>query len=162
MGPQVRLEHLGEEKWRVSVVRPDRRSSVVQGGHDHVTKVAWRAVSLLNLWDGMLPDGRLIAKGRRYLVVERAGRLGTTPVVLASFATFELALTFLWDEMDHGNRDAAIYDRSTHELVLDPCPERVPLDWLAAWRRGHGVRGTTLKHRARRTSKFAHHRPAAR
>jgi hypothetical protein len=134
-------------------MRADRLSSVVSGNHDHVTKVAWRAVSLLHLWDGMLPDGRLIAKGRRYLVVVHAGRLGTTPEVLASFATFELALAFLWDELDHGNHDAAIYDRDTHELVLDPWPERVPLDWLAEWRRGHGVRGTAVRDRMRSASR---------
>ena len=161
MGPAVRLEHLGEDGWRVSVMRANRLSSVIQGRHDHVTKVAWRAVSLLHLWDGMLPDGRLIAKGRRYLVVEHAGRLGTTPGVLASFATFELALAFLWDELDQGNRDAAIYDRSTHELVLDPYPERVPLDWLAAWRRGHGVRTAAVRQPAQRISRPMD-RPAAR
>jgi hypothetical protein len=158
MGPSVRLEHLGEDKWRASVIRGSRLSSVVQGKHDRVTRIAWRAVSLLNLWDGMLPDGRLIAKGRRYLVIEHAGRLGTTPGVLASFVTLELALAFLWDELEQGSGDAAIYDRCTHELVLDPCPERVPLNWLAAWRRGHGVRAT-----ARRALQSSHgNRPAAR
>ena len=144
---------MDEDQWRVSVMRADHLSSVVEGNHDHVTKVAWRAVSLLHLWDGMLPDGRLIAKGRRYLVVEHAGRLGTTPEVLASFVTFELALAFLWDELDHGNSDVAIYDRATHELVLDPWPERVPLDWFAEWRRGHGVRGTAVRVRTRHASR---------
>jgi hypothetical protein len=97
----------------------------------------------------MLPDGRVLAKGRRYLVLEHAGRLGSTPEVLASFATFELALAFLWDELDEGHTDAAIYDRRTHELILDPWPGRVPLDWLGAWRRDHGVRGTAMRQAAR-------------
>ncbi len=145
MGPTIRLVHLSEERWRVSVTRANRVSSVVEGDHDRATKIAWRAVSLLHLWDGMLPDGRLIAKGRRYLVIEHAGRLGTTPEILASFATLELALAFLWDELEHGHRDAAIYDRRTHELILDPWPGRVQLNWLAEWRRGHGVRGASVR-----------------
>jgi hypothetical protein len=94
MGATVKLEQVGKKRWRVSIVRAGKPSSVVEADHDRTMRIAWRAASLTR---------------SRYRDAEGA--------VMSSFGSLELAEAFARDEIQYGNPNVVVIDRKTGKRV---------------------------------------------
>jgi hypothetical protein len=136
MAPGVKLERIATRRWRVSVVRGHRVSSMAEGGRKRIARLAGRAVRLLHRWD-LVPKDEYRRESdsgtfdmrprlaRRYVVYQHEGDPNVLSQILATFATFELAQIFLWSELDHGSLGVAILDQETSEIIVDPMPDPV-------------------------------------
>jgi hypothetical protein len=55
MGATVKLEQIGRDRWRVSIIREGRPSAVLEADHERTLEIAWRAASLSPFWDSSFP-----------------------------------------------------------------------------------------------------------
>jgi hypothetical protein len=127
MGATVRLEQIGEDRWRVSIIRAGRPSSVVEADHARTVQIAWRAASLIPFWDTSAPAAEPLdftTAAQRYVIVDptapqstRSRYRDTEGAVMSSFASRELAEAFARDEIHYGNPNVVVVDRRTGRRV---------------------------------------------
>jgi hypothetical protein len=127
MGATVKLEQVGKKRWRVSIIRAGKPSSVVEADHDHTMRIAWRAASLIPFWDTSAPAAERVDFSRiahRYVIVDPTAPRATRSryrdaegAVMSSFGSLELAEAFARDEIQYGNPNVVVIDRKTGKRV---------------------------------------------
>ncbi len=127
MAATVRLEQIGKARWRVSIVRGGKPSSVVEADHDRSMQIACRAASLIPFWDTSerVPQRIQFSRGaHRYVIVDPSTARGQRArgrgvgAVVSSFGSRELAEAFAQDEIQHGNPNVVVIDRQTGKRVF--------------------------------------------
>jgi hypothetical protein len=127
MGATVKLEQVGKKRWRVSIVRAGKPSSVVEADHDRTMRIAWRAASLIPFWDTSAPAAEPVDFSRvahRYVIVDPTAPRATRSryrdaegAVMSTFGSLELAEAFARDEIQYGNPNVVVIDRKTGRRV---------------------------------------------